>query len=200
MTRQPFSRQLHEWLMSDKPKTLQGLIDHFAEKSYAVLFVALMAIPALPLPTGGVTHVFEIIAMLLALELIAGFKQVWLPKRWKILKLPAKLQSSTLPFLIKAIRKVEKLSRPRLEGIFKNTVALKVIGLLIFILSLFAFLAPPFSGLDTLPSLGVVLISLAVILDDFILFLLGLIIGMAGVGLVIGTGKVLINLISGGLF
>ena len=30
-----------------------------------------------------------------------------------------------------------------------------------------AFLAPPFTGLDTLPSLGVVLLSLGVLLEDF---------------------------------
>jgi hypothetical protein len=41
--------------------------------------VLLLGPSALPLPTGGATHVFEIIAMLLALELIAGRDQIWLP-------------------------------------------------------------------------------------------------------------------------
>lgn len=191
-----FSEQLHVWLISKTPKTLQGLIDHFSEKSFAILFLVLMAIPALPLPTGGLTHVFEIINMLLALELIVGLDRVWLPKRWRRLNLPMKLQNSTLPFLIKAIRKVEGLSRPRLRIVFKNAIAVRIIGLLIFILTLFAFLAPPFSGLDTLPSLGVVLISLAIVLDDFILFLLGLVVGSMGIGLVIGIGHILINLVS----
>jgi len=200
MPSQPFSRRLHEWLISDKPKTLQGLIDHFGEKSFAVLLLVLMAIPALPLPTGGVTHVFEVITMLLSLELIVGVKQVWLPKKWRNLKLPKKLRSSTLPFLIRAMGKVERLSRVRLRGVFQNNIAIRITGVLVFILALFAFLAPPFSGLDTLPSLGVVLISLAIILDDFVLFILGLLVGAAGIGLVIGTGKVLINFIWGSVF
>ena len=172
------------------------MIAHFSEKSFAILFLILMAIPALPLPTGGVTHVFEIINMLLALELIAGLDKVWLPKRWRRLNLPMKLQNSTFPFLIKTVRRVERLSRPRFRIVFKNAAAIRIIGLLIFILTLFAFLAPPFSGLDTLPSLGVVLISLAMVLDDFILFLLGLVVGSMGIGLVIGIGHTLINLIS----
>jgi hypothetical protein len=196
MPAKTFSEQLHTWLISKEPKTLQGLIAHFSEKSFAILFLILMAIPALPLPTGGVTHVFEIINMLLALELIAGLDKVWLPKRWRRLNLPMKLQNSTFPFLIKTVHKVERLSRPRLRIVFKNAVAIRIIGLLIFILTLFAFLAPPFSGLDTLPSLGVVLISLAMVLDDFILFLLGLVVGSMGIGLVIGIGHTLINLIS----
>jgi hypothetical protein len=35
-----------------------------------LLFVLLLGVPALPPPTGGATHVFEIIAVLLALELM----------------------------------------------------------------------------------------------------------------------------------
>jgi hypothetical protein len=51
----------------------------FQEKSFAVLFVLLLGVPALPLPTGGATHVFEVIAVLLALQLTAGRNEIWLP-------------------------------------------------------------------------------------------------------------------------
>jgi hypothetical protein len=56
-------------------------------------------------------------------------------------------------------------------------------------LTLTAFLAPPFTGLDTLPSLGIVLISLGVLFEDALLALIGLIIGAAGVLLVIVLGR-----------
>ena len=75
--------RLERWLAGDESKTIGDLIDVFEEKSFAVLFVLLLSIPALPLPTGGVTHVFEVIAMLLALELIVGRRKVWLPQRWR---------------------------------------------------------------------------------------------------------------------
>src|SRR3954467_3392969 len=68
--------RLERWLAGDESKTIGDLIDVFEEKSFAVLFVLLLSIPALPLPTGGVTHVFEVIAMLLALELIVGSRKV----------------------------------------------------------------------------------------------------------------------------
>ena len=48
--------------------------------------------------------------------------------------------------------------------------------------SLGAFLAPPFTGLDTLPALGVVLLSLGVLLEDFAA-LIGLALALLGVGL-----------------
>ena len=55
-----------------------------------------------------------------------------------------------------------------------------------------AFLAPPFTGLDTLPALGVVLLSLAVLLEDFAIVVAALIIGVAGVVLeiVLGTAAI----------
>ncbi len=195
MADKQFSQHFEEWLKSNRPKTLQGLVDHFSEKSFAILFLILMAVPALPLPTGGVTHIFEIIAMLLALELIAGRRYVWLPKKWLSRTMPVKLQNSTLPFLIRWIRKLERVSRPRLHVILKNSLFVRLIGLLILILTVFAFLAPPFSGLDTLPSLGVVLVSLALLLDDFAVFILGLVVGAVGIGLVIAIGEVVFRLI-----
>ena len=73
------SDQIEAWLKGEGDKTLGGLMDVFGEKSFAILFVLLLGVPALPLPTGGATHVFEIIAVLLALQLIAGRDEIWLP-------------------------------------------------------------------------------------------------------------------------
>ena len=35
----------------------------------------------MPLPTGGVTHVFEAITVLLAAEMVLGRRTIWLPER-----------------------------------------------------------------------------------------------------------------------
>ena len=78
-----FSDDLETWLKSPGSKTLSGMNAVFAEKSFAITFLLLMSIPALPIPTGGITHIFEIITMLLALELVVGLRTIWLPKRWK---------------------------------------------------------------------------------------------------------------------
>src|SRR6202140_4425008 len=81
------SDELERWLSGAGEKTLGSLVELFQEKSFALLFVLLLGVPALPLPTGGATHVFEIIAALLALELIAGRDRIWLPERWRELEL-----------------------------------------------------------------------------------------------------------------
>jgi hypothetical protein len=184
-----FSDQLEGWLSTDQPKTIGSLVELFQEKSFAVLFVVLLALPALPLPTGGVTHVTEVIAMLLALELIIGRREVWLPQRWCRRELGSGIVQGLSERFLPRIRWVERHSRARLGFLLSQRVSNIVFGALVLGLSLTAFLAPPFTGLDTLPSLGVVLLSLGVLLEDALLSLIGLVIGAAGVLLVIVLGR-----------
>jgi hypothetical protein len=191
------SDRLERWLRADEPKTIGSLIDVFEEKSFAVLFVLLLAIPALPLPTGGVTHVFEVIAILLALELIAGRRRVWLPERWRQRELSAETRQRFAEKLLPRIRWVERHSRARLAFLLSYRFSGVLFGAVTLVLVVTAFVAPPFTGLDTLPSLGVVLISLGVLLEDPILGLAGLVIGAAGVLAVFFLGKEAIHLVRG---
>jgi hypothetical protein len=183
------SRELERWLQSDGKKTLGSLVELFEEKSFAILFVLLLALPALPLPTGGATHVFEIIAVLLAVQLIAGRDHIWLPERWRRLELASPRQRRFIAGLMKMIRRLERFSRPRLRFLFDHRLSNIVFGLLVIAGCAGAFLAPPFTGLDTLPALGVVLLSLGVLLEDFLLVVLGVAVGIAGVFLEIVLGK-----------
>jgi hypothetical protein len=183
------SRELEGWLQSDGEKTLGSLVELFEEKSFAILFVLLLGVPALPLPTGGATHVFEIIAVLLAVQLIAGRDHIWLPERWRRLELAGPRQRRFIAGLMKMIRRLERFSRPRLRFLFDHRLSNIVFGLLVLAGCAGAFLAPPFTGLDTLPALGVVLLSLGVLLEDFLLVVLGVAVGIAGVFLEIVLGK-----------
>lgn len=187
------SDELQAWLSGDGDRTLGGLIEVFQEKSFAILFVLLLGLPALPLPTGGATHVFEIIAALLALELIAGRHRIWLPDRWRRLELGGDRQQRFIGALMKLIRKLERFSHPRLAYLFHHRLSSIVFGLLVLAGTLGAFLAPPFTGLDTLPSLGVVLLALGVLLEDIIVVLGGVVVGVAGIVLEIVLGTAAIN-------
>jgi hypothetical protein len=68
-------------------------------------------------------------------------------------------------------------------------------GALVFAFSLTAFVAPPFSGLDTLPALGVVIMSLGLLLADFVLVAAGTLIGCLGVAAVIGLGGLVVQVV-----
>jgi hypothetical protein len=190
------SDRLEHWLRSEGPRTIGSLIDLFQERSFAVLFVLLLALPALPLPTGGVTHVFEVIAMLLALELIVGRRRVWLPERWRRREISRETQDRFADKLLPRIRWIERHSRARLGFVLGYRFSGVLYGLVTLVLVVTAFVAPPFTGLDTLPSLGVVLISLGVLLEDPIVGFIGLVIGAIGVFAVVFLGKEAIHLVS----
>jgi hypothetical protein len=195
----PVSEQLQGWLSGDGDKTLASLIELFQEKSFAILFVVLLGVPALPLPTGGATHVFEIVAVILAAQLIAGRDEIWLPRRWRKLELATAARTRFLTALMKMIRRLERISRPRLRFLFDHRLSNIVFGVLVIGGCVGAFFAPPFTGLDTLPALGVVLLSLAVLLEDFAVFLAGLVVGVVGVVLEIVLGAAAIHTL-GNLF
>jgi hypothetical protein len=187
------SEPIEGWLEGTSMKTLGGLIGLFDQKSFAVLFVFLLALPALPLPTGGATHVFEVIAVLLAVQLIAGRDSIWLPERWLKLELGGPKQARLLAALLRMIQRLERVSRPRLRFLFDHRSSNIVFGVLVIVGCVAAFVAPPFTGLDTLPALAVVLLSLGVLMEDFALVVAAVIVGVVGVGLEVFAGKAAID-------
>jgi hypothetical protein len=191
------SDQLEGWLRSEQPKTIGSLIDVFEEKSFAVLFILLLAVPALPLPTGGVTHVFEVIAMLLALELIVGRRCVWLPERWRTREIGMPTRERFATTLLPRIRWIERHSHARLGFLLDHRLTGVVYGAVTLVLVLTAFLAPPFTGLDTIPSIGVVLINLGVLLEDPVLGGIGFVVGVTGVLIVFLLGRAAVDAIRG---
>jgi hypothetical protein len=192
-----FSEELDDWLRSDKAKTLGDLDEAFGEKSFAVTILLLMFLPALPLPTGGISHVFEVIAIVVALQMVLGRRTIWFPKKWRQRELGATITGKAVPFIIRRVQSFEKHSRPRLAGLFDTRWFLRVLGLVIIVLTIGAAIAPPFSGLDTLPALGVVAIALAIILEDAVVLGIGVMIGTGGIVLIITIGAALAHFLRG---
>ncbi|HSX44908.1 MAG TPA: exopolysaccharide biosynthesis protein [Candidatus Saccharimonadales bacterium] len=193
---QPFSDRIENWLKGDQPKTFDGLQTVFGvDKGLAIFVMLLMFLPALPLPTGGITHIFEIITMIIAAQMIIGVKKIWLPKRWRHKPLGDGISKKALPFIVRRIRWFEKWSRPRLSGTMKSRLMLRFIGFIILILVIGAFSAPPFSGLDTLPALGAVIVAMSLILEDIVVFIFGCLVGVGGIILSLTVGVTLVEAI-----
>lgn len=190
MTKQLFSKTLNAWLSSNDKKTIGSMLDIFDEKSFAFIFLVLMVFPAAPLPTGGLVHLFEIVVILLALQLVIGRKELWLPKKLKRVELDSITRKKVLPFLERRVKFFERFTKPRLAETIGKSWFRKQLGIVVILFTLGAFFAPPFTGLDTLPSLGVVLIAIGVILDDVIPIAVGYIVGIAGLAItfILGAG------------
>jgi hypothetical protein len=189
------SDELQGWLDGDGEKTIGGLIEVFDKRAFALIFVMLMGVPALPLPTGGATHVFEVIAVLLALQLVAGRDEIWLPRRWRARTFDT--DGRFIRVLLRTVRRVERLSKRRLSFLFGHRLSNLVFAVLVAVGATAAFLAPPFTGLDTLPALGVVLISLGVLLEDFAFVAVGVVIAAGGVLLEVVVGSAAVKALTG---
>jgi hypothetical protein len=84
------------------------------------------------------------------------------------------------------ICRLERVSRPRLTFLLGHRLSNMVFGVLVVGGSAGALFAPPFTGLDTLPALGVVLLSLGVLLEDILVVIAARVVGVAGVAGVAG--------------
>jgi hypothetical protein len=189
------SDQLAAWLESDEPKTIGRLCERFGAQSFAVIFVVLLALPALPLPTGGVTHVLELVAMVLSLELIAGRREIWVPRRWSNTELRVLTGPKATGVLLRRIRWFERFSRPRLSHLVNLEVTRRLYGVVTLLLAIAAFVAPPFTGLDTLPALGAVVLNLGVLFGDALIAGIGVAIGTTGVAITVGLGHAAFRLL-----
>ena len=198
-TTEPFSDELQQWRDSDTPKTIGSLGEVFAERSFAITIMLLMLVPAVPLPTGGVTHVLEVVAVLVALQMVLGRDTIWIPARWRDRELGSGVLDKAVPFLIRRVRWFERFSRPRGTRLYANQWFQRFLGLVLGGLAVAAMFAPPFSGLDTLPAIGAVLIALSIVLEDIVILAIGAVIGTGGVVLIITVGAAIVRLL-GGLF
>jgi hypothetical protein len=165
------------------------------DRNRLVMAIALlMLIPALPLPTGGITHVTELIALILGFQLAIGKENVWLPKRLDSY-LDKQLGDPKLNQRLQAV--INKLHSwapdyTRQWGTRWN-IALSGIMMELFILA--AFLAPPFSGLDTLPSLGALFLAVAILVDNAWIAAAGFLLGIAGIVLEFLIARTLLHYI-----
>ena len=188
-----FSEELERWLRSDGPKTLGALGEAFEEKSFAATILLLMFVPALPLPTGGVTHLFEVITVVLAAQLLIGRRTIWLPDRMARRELGETMTGRAIPFVLRWVRRVERFSQPRGVRLFHQRWMLPVFGLIFIALAVAAALAPLFSGLDTLPAMGAIAVALAIIFEDIVLLAVGFVLGTTGVVLLVTIGAAIVH-------
>jgi hypothetical protein len=188
-----FADELEGWLRGDGVKTLGSLGEVFRDKAFATTILVLMFLPALPLPTGGITHVFEAIAVVVAAQMVLGRRTMWLPRRWQARELGALTTEKAVPFMVRWVRRLERFSRPRGAALYDHGWFRRLLGVLLMALAIAAAIAPPFSGLDTLPAMGAVVVALSIILEDVVILAIGTVIGGGGTAIILTLGAAVVR-------
>jgi hypothetical protein len=186
-----FSDDLEASLQESERLTIGNLSDVLDERGFALVVMVLLFPSALPIPTGGITHVFELFAILVVIQMIVGRRELWLPRRVANHELGETFRAKAIPVVIKRVRWFERFARPRLARVLETRIAVALLGVVLLLFVLGAFVAPPFTGLDTLPSLGVVVVCLGLLFTDAVIVGAGIVLGAGGIALELALGSVI---------
>lgn len=168
--RRTFSEVLEDLGVSDEPTlTLNEVVAAFGDRGIGALILVLSLMALFPWPPGG-KALFAAPIILLSVELATQRNEVWLPK-WA---LKASLSRSAYRLatsrLIKPIRWVENLTRPRLE-VFTGPISEIIIGVVSVLLA--ALMALPVPFFDALPGFTLIFFALGIMQKDGVAVLMG---------------------------
>ncbi len=161
------------------------ILEAFHERGFG-FFLFIFALPmALPLPVPpGINVLLASPLLLLTAQQALGRHTIWMPQAIKKRSLSKdkldKIIDTSSPWL----RRIQSLVFPRLgfitHGIFSN-----IIGLLGFIMALSVCVPIPLT--NTVPSLGIALMAIGVLMRDGLAVLAGAIIGSAWVAMLVAV-------------
>lgn len=186
----PFSQVLEDIGTKPDPKLYLGeLVDAFGERGFGalMLFFGLMNIAIGIIP--GTTTILGAPLLLMGLQLAARADQLWLPrwamKRWIERKAYREGVAKVLP----RVRKVERLSRPRLH-IMTSEVSEILIGIATVVMAFILIL--PIWGGNLVPALIISTFGFGLMQRDGLVVLVGWL-GVAGVGVFIWVAWELVS-------
>ncbi len=156
----------------DDPRlTLREMVEAFGERGFGAVILMLALMALIPWPPGG-KAIFSVPIILISAELALQSDRVWLP-RWLMKASVSRATYRTASQrILKRLRQVERLTRPRLPAL-TGEVADVIVGALCILLALMMALPVPFG--DALPGIALVLLALGIIQRDGVFIVLGLI-------------------------
>lgn len=165
-----FSQVLESLGEGENPKlTLDEVVSAFGDRGLGALILVLTLMALLPWPPGG-KAVFAVPIILLACELAFQRNEVWLP-RWALkASLSRSAYRSAVSRIMRPIRFVENLTRPRLS-VLTGAAGEIVMGALCVLLAVVMALPVPFG--DMLPGLAMLFFALGVMQKDGFAVLFG---------------------------
>ncbi|HEY8189813.1 MAG TPA: exopolysaccharide biosynthesis protein [Micavibrio sp.] len=156
--------------------SMDSLLEAFHERGFG-LVIFIFAIPmALPVPKPpGISSIFAVPLIILTVQQAVGRHTVWLPLFIRRKAIDRAKLASLLAKGLPWIQKAEHLIRPRLEVITTDRIT-RIVGLLGAIMSLCIMV--PLPGTNTVPGMGIVLMSIGIMMRDGLAIIAGAILGM----------------------
>jgi hypothetical protein len=185
-----FSQELKPLIerLSQQSLTLGELLTETPDQNFS-LVMALLALPfLLPMPP-GVSTVSGGGCILLGLQMMAGRRSPWLPKKIAQLKFPRSFMKRLLTTVQWLITLLEKFVRPRLPWLVENPSVWRLNGLCICWLAFLLILPIPLT--NPIPTVGILLFVFAMLEADGILMCVSYGMTIAITAAVFGIGYLL---------
>jgi hypothetical protein len=185
-----FSQELKPLVerLANQPVTLAEILEETSEQSFG-LVMALLALPfLLPMPP-GVSSISGGGCILLGLQMLAGWRVPWLPKRVAAIKFPQTFMAKLLKVVQTISRVLERFVRPRMPWLANNPAIWRLNGLCICWLAFLLILPIPLT--NPIPTVGILLFVFAMLEADGLLMCISYGMTMAITIAVFGIGYLL---------
>lgn len=167
-----FSQDIKQLLeqLAQRPLTLRDVLNETSERGFS-LVIGLLVLPFLfPMPP-GLTTILGSGCLLLSLQMALGRRSPWLPRRVAQFQFPPKLTQQLLHNLKQVTRVVERIARPRWQRVARSPHSWQINGLCISWLTLLLMLPVPLT--NPIPTVGILVFSVATLESDGLLMCLG---------------------------
>ena len=169
---------LKDTVPKDKVCTFD-LLEALHERGFGFLLFIFALPAAVPLPGLGVNLIIAAPLVFLTAQQALGRHSIWIPEKIKYKSISKERFEAMLDGAMPYLVKIEYLIRPRLgfmtQGVFSN-----IIGLAGLIMALSVCVPLPLT--NTVPSMGIALMAIGVIMRDGLAVLAGMILGLVWVG------------------
>lgn len=164
-------------------QTVAEIMGVLRDRAFALLIVLLGLPNCLPMPP-PIPLICGFLLAFVALQIILGFPAPWLPRALLRRSLARQDVERAVARAVPVFRRLERFSRPRMS-LFDTVSAMRLMGILLFVLALGLLFAPPLVGQIPL-GIAACLVGLGLVERDGIVVLGGLAIGSFGLTLSLG--------------
>ncbi|MFO1154077.1 MAG: exopolysaccharide biosynthesis protein [Rhodospirillales bacterium] len=159
------------------------LLDGLGDRTFGLVLLVLAIINVMPQPPGGST-VFGLLLALIALQLLIGLAQPWVPAFVRRRSISRAMFRSGIEKVVPTLRRIERLCKPRVSwlttGLFE-----RLAGLAIFVFAVVIAAPIPVIG-NVLPGIAVAIVAVGLIERDGLALLIGVGSGIGALALIAG--------------
>jgi len=146
--------------IADEIVTLGELVDRMARRGFGLLMIVLALPTMIPILPPGSSAVIGLLYVILAIQMLIGLDQPWLPLRARRYRLSSRAVIALRHRGVPVLRRIERYSRPRPIFVDDRIVA-RAVALAVLVLGIVLFFPLPF--LNTVPALAVLLLGIGIL-------------------------------------